>query len=59
MKLKYKFTIAALILFTCLSFYNCEGTRVHTSVGVGVDFGPHGPRVRPNVNVSLYNGGRY
>ena len=37
----------------------CGNARWGTSAGVDVVWGPGGPRVQPNINVGVYNGGRW
>ncbi len=59
MKFIYKLCIVLVIVLAGLSVINCKGTRVHAGVGLNVDFGPNGARVHPNMNVNIYNGGRY
>ncbi len=60
MKSKYKLLlIGGLFALSCVLMQSCAGTHVSAGVGVGVDFGPHGAHLHPNVNVGIYNGGRY
>ncbi|WP_262507857.1 hypothetical protein [Winogradskyella sp. PG-2] len=37
---------------------SCGNARWGTNAGVSMTWGPNGPRVRPHVDVDLFNGGR-
>ncbi len=58
MKSIYKIFIIAIMVVGSFMLEGCAGSYVSGGVGVNVDFGPNGPRVRPNLNVGVYNGGR-
>ncbi len=57
MKTIHKLLILALIVFASIALESCANARVSGGVGLDVDFGPNGPRVRPNINVGVYNSG--
>ncbi len=59
MKSIHKLITIALIIATCFILESCANARVAGGVGVDVDFGPNGPRVRPSLNVNVYNGGHF
>ena len=49
------------IVIVCALFFaleSCANARWGTNAGVNVEWGPHGPRVRPHVDFDVYNGGR-
>ncbi len=58
MKSKYKYLLIAIAIIGSIVMESCAGSYVSGGVGVGVDFGPGGPRVHPSLNVGVYNGGR-
>ncbi len=49
---------SGLVLLFFLSLTSCANARWSTNAGVDVIWGSHGPKVRPNISVDLYNGGR-
>lgn len=55
--IKFIMLVGAL-LFISSSIYSCANARVAAGAGVDVNFGPHGPRLNPHLDVSVYNGGR-
>lgn len=50
--------IISCIFIMLLSFYSCTNTRYGTRAGVNVTWGPNGPKVRPHIDINLFNGGR-
>jgi len=58
-----RFKKTALLLITLLfissSFVGCANAKLRTHAGVEVNWGPHGPKVRPHMGVEVYNGGRH
>ncbi|THD66348.1 hypothetical protein E7Z59_11070 [Robertkochia marina] len=48
-----------IVLLLVLAVSSCANARWGTSAGVDVVWGPGGPRVQPNINVGVYNGGRW
>lgn len=48
-----------MVLFLSFVISSCANARWGTSAGVDVVWGPGGPRVQPNINVGVYNGGRW
>ena len=54
---KKKIITAVAALFLVFSLVSCANARWASNVGVDVVWGPHGPKVVPNVSVDLYNGG--
>lgn len=52
--------LIAIILFGSLAtFSSCAGAQLRTHAGVDVNWGSHGPKVRPHLGVEVYNGGRH
>ncbi len=55
---KSKILLVLLTLTLSVFLASCSNLRWNTSAGVGVNFGPHGPKLDPHVSVDLYNGGK-
>ncbi len=56
---KTKYTIYILVLsFLLIGLESCANARWGTNAGLNVTWGPNGPKVRPHVDLDLYNGGR-
>ncbi len=53
-----KIIYSFIVLLFILSLTNCANARWSTNAGVDVIWGSHGPKIRPNLSVDLYNGGR-
>ncbi|MCH2195018.1 hypothetical protein [Kordia sp.] len=58
LKTSKKIYIVLFILTSSSLFYSCSNPRWATDVGLNVTWGPNGPKVRPHVDLDLYNGGR-
>ena len=53
--------ILIMLVFAALTLFSlpaCSNAHWGVNAGVGVTFGPGGPRVVPNINVGVYSGGR-
>ncbi len=59
MKIFKKIALLSFVFTAFMILESCAGTRVGAGVGVNVNFGPHGPRVSPSLDVHVYNGGRF
>ena len=47
-----------LLLFTLSALDSCGNVSYGTRAGVDVTWGPNGPKLRPHINLNVYNGGR-
>ncbi len=56
--MKKKMLIFSSIFIILLNFNGCTNTRYGTRAGVNVTWGPNGPKVRPHIDINLFNGGR-
>lgn len=58
---KLKFAGIGVLILVWIMFFvaGCGNSRVGTSAGVDLVWGPNGPRVQPNLSVGLYGGGRW
>ena len=60
MKNLFKKIIICLSIALVLNvFQSCSSAKYRTSAGVNMTWGPHGPKVRPNINFDIYNGGHF
>ena len=49
--------ILSLIILSIV-LESCSSARWGTNAGVNVTWGPNGPKVKPHVDLNIYNGGR-
>ncbi len=53
-----KIVILVIVFTALLALNSCANARWGTNAGLNVEWGPHGPRVRPHVDFDVFNGGR-
>ena len=58
MKIIKKCLLICLIILGSEMLSSCANARWGTDAGLSMTWGPNGPRVRPHVDVDLFNGGR-
>ncbi len=58
MKKLHKIGLIAIVFIFIGSIQGCANARWGTNAGVDVVWGSHGPKIRPHINLDLYNGGK-
>lgn len=59
MKLFKKLILSAIVVAGLATLSSCSNLKLRTHAGVSIDWGSDGPKVRPHIDVDVYNGGKH